>query len=96
MSEGAENVRRTGPVSKPGLQDVLPLSPLQEGLLFHALYDTDGADVYTVQTSLDLDGDLENPRKDGAPRRSCPYDARFQPKPMRAAIAGAFTTARSR
>ncbi|MDR6979072.1 amino acid adenylation domain-containing protein/non-ribosomal peptide synthase protein (TIGR01720 family) [Streptomyces sp. 3330] len=39
--------------------DVLPLTPLQEGLLFHALYDEDTADVYTVQLALDLDGPLD-------------------------------------
>ena len=44
---------------QPGLHDVLPLSPLQEGLLFHALYDTDGPDIYTVQTGIDLEGDLD-------------------------------------
>ncbi|MDN0200020.1 amino acid adenylation domain-containing protein, partial [Streptomyces sp. S.PNR 29] len=38
--------------------DVLPLSPLQEGLLFHALYDTDGPDVYTTQLALRLEGHL--------------------------------------
>ena len=43
----------------PGLQDVFPLSPLQEGLLFHALYDTEGPDVYTVQAVLDLEGALD-------------------------------------
>ena len=31
------------------LDDVLPLSPLQEGLLFHALYDEHERDVYTAQ-----------------------------------------------
>ena len=31
------------------IEDILPLSPLQEGLLFHALYDAQGPDVYTVQ-----------------------------------------------
>ncbi|MFF2097523.1 amino acid adenylation domain-containing protein [Streptomyces sp. NPDC058202] len=39
--------------------DVLPLTPLQEGMLFHALYDSEGSDVYTVQTSLELTGPLD-------------------------------------
>ena len=30
----------------PRLEDILPLSPLQEGLLFHALYDAAGPDVW--------------------------------------------------
>ncbi|WP_107420956.1 non-ribosomal peptide synthetase [Streptomyces sp. CB03234] len=42
-----------------GLTDVLPLSPLQEGLLFHALYDERGADAYTTQIALDLRGELD-------------------------------------
>ncbi|MEU9033202.1 amino acid adenylation domain-containing protein, partial [Streptomyces sp. NPDC048383] len=46
-------------MTKPGLADVLPLSPLQEGLLFHALYDENAADVYTVQLMFDLDGPLD-------------------------------------
>ncbi|MEU6221502.1 amino acid adenylation domain-containing protein [Streptomyces sp. NPDC047022] len=45
--------------SRHTLTDVLPLSPLQEGLLFHALYDEGTADVYTVQLSLDLEGVLD-------------------------------------
>ncbi len=40
------------------IEDVLPLSPLQEGLLFHALYDGRGPDVYTVQLVLALAGPL--------------------------------------
>ncbi|MGO1056271.1 amino acid adenylation domain-containing protein [Crossiella sp. CA198] len=40
------------------IQDVLPLTPLQEGLLFHAQYDEQGADVYVAQLVLDLDGPL--------------------------------------
>src|SRR5215467_5243557 len=40
----------------PKYIDVLPLSPLQEGLLFHALLDPDGADVYVVQLVLELAG----------------------------------------
>ncbi|HEY4972813.1 MAG TPA: condensation domain-containing protein, partial [Steroidobacteraceae bacterium] len=43
----------------PQLEDILPLSPLQEGLLFHALYDAQGPDVYTVQLVLGLDGPLD-------------------------------------
>ncbi|WP_162624807.1 non-ribosomal peptide synthetase [Streptomyces cadmiisoli] len=40
----------------PGHHDVLPLSPLQQGLLFHAQYDEQAPDVYTVQLVLDLSG----------------------------------------
>ncbi|SPE64234.1 Linear gramicidin synthase subunit D [Streptomyces netropsis] len=40
------------------LADVLPLAPLQQGLLFHALYDTEGSDVYSVQMAFDFEGDL--------------------------------------
>ncbi|GIM89169.1 hypothetical protein Ato02nite_009620 [Paractinoplanes toevensis] len=44
----------------PGLVDVLPLTPLQEGLFYlHAL---DGTDVYTVQQQLDLEGDVDPDR----------------------------------
>ncbi|MDJ0382275.1 non-ribosomal peptide synthetase [Streptomyces sp. G-G2] len=46
-------------MSKSGPEDILPLSPLQEGLLFHALYDESGNDVYTVQIVLDLGGGLD-------------------------------------
>ncbi|MCP3804556.1 amino acid adenylation domain-containing protein [Allokutzneria sp. A3M-2-11 16] len=42
-----------------GLEDVLPLSPLQEGLLFHALYDNEAVDVYNTQLVLHLRGELD-------------------------------------
>ncbi|MBC9710975.1 amino acid adenylation domain-containing protein [Streptomyces sp. TRM66268-LWL] len=42
-----------------GLSDVLPLTPLQEGLLFHAVYDRQELDVYAVQLVLDLEGPLD-------------------------------------
>ncbi len=41
------------------IEDILPLSPLQEGLLFHALYDAQAPDVYTVQLELTLEGALD-------------------------------------
>ncbi|WP_410607963.1 amino acid adenylation domain-containing protein [Amycolatopsis sp. lyj-109] len=40
-----------------GLQDILPLTPLQEGLLYHAALG--GGDVYHVQLVVDLEGDLD-------------------------------------
>ncbi|MEW2115622.1 amino acid adenylation domain-containing protein [Streptomyces sp. NPDC005474] len=51
----------------PGLTDVLPLSPLQEGLFFHAAYDATGTDAYTGQIILTLDGPLDP----DALRRAC-------------------------
>ncbi|MCA1681907.1 MAG: condensation domain-containing protein, partial [Actinobacteria bacterium] len=47
--------------SYPGLVDVWPLSPMQEGLLFHALYDQAESDVYVVQHIFDLTGALDAP-----------------------------------
>src|SRR5205807_4376058 len=46
-------------IAYPQLEDVLPLSPLQAGLLFHSLYDAQGPDVYTVQLQLHLQGVLD-------------------------------------
>ncbi|GAA3667196.1 hypothetical protein GCM10022267_62060 [Lentzea roselyniae] len=45
-------------VSDP-IEDVLPLSPLQQGMLFHALYDESADDVYTAQFVLGLSGDVD-------------------------------------
>ncbi|MEO3755457.1 amino acid adenylation domain-containing protein [Streptomyces sp. B6B3] len=44
----------------PGLEDVLPLSGLQEGFLFHALFDEQGTDVYVEQIVLGLEGPLDS------------------------------------
>ncbi len=41
--------------------DVLPLSPLQEGLLFHAVAAGPADDVYTAQLVIDLTGPLDVP-----------------------------------
>ncbi|MFG2677239.1 amino acid adenylation domain-containing protein [Streptomyces sp. NPDC048445] len=38
------------------LEDVLPLTPLQAGMHFHALYDSHAVDVYTAQFVFDLEG----------------------------------------
>ncbi|MFP3987345.1 amino acid adenylation domain-containing protein [Streptomyces sp. E11-3] len=51
-------------VRQTSLEAVLPLSPLQQGILFHALFDegdVDGerVDFYTVQTPLELVGALD-------------------------------------
>ncbi|WP_374230423.1 amino acid adenylation domain-containing protein [Rhodococcus sp. ARC_M6] len=43
------------------LADLLPLSPLQEGLLFHAVRDG-AADVYTLTARFDLSGPLDEAR----------------------------------
>ena len=45
----------------PGHADVLPLTPLQEGLLFHSglAEQGAGADAYTVQLEIDLDGPVD-------------------------------------
>ncbi|MCS7477865.1 amino acid adenylation domain-containing protein [Umezawaea endophytica] len=43
----------------PGLADVWPLSPLQEGMLFERAFDEGGVDVYQSQRILDLDGPLD-------------------------------------
>ncbi|MFE6775878.1 amino acid adenylation domain-containing protein [Streptomyces sp. NPDC057702] len=44
-----------------GLDDILPLSPLQEGLLFHSAFDARALDVYTLQLAFDLRGPLSGP-----------------------------------
>ncbi|MEU1470614.1 amino acid adenylation domain-containing protein [Streptomyces sp. NPDC005761] len=38
------------------LEDVLPLTPLQAGMHFHALYDSHAVDVYTAQFVFELEG----------------------------------------
>ena len=44
----------------PALEDILPLSPLQEGLLFHALYDAHGVDLYTMPIAFAVEEPLES------------------------------------
>ncbi|GAA4024768.1 hypothetical protein GCM10022247_56490 [Allokutzneria multivorans] len=46
-------------MKRSALEDVLPLSPLQEGMYFHASYDEGGVDVYHSQFVLGLGGAVE-------------------------------------
>ncbi|WP_157514315.1 non-ribosomal peptide synthetase, partial [Nocardia concava] len=46
----------------PTLTDVWPATPLQSGMMFHALFDPDAVDVYTVQLVLSLDGEVDSAR----------------------------------
>ncbi|MEV6618091.1 amino acid adenylation domain-containing protein [Streptomyces sp. NPDC051051] len=51
-------------MKQTSLEAVLPLTPLQQGMLFHALFDEGDAtapsvDFYTVQTPLELTGTLD-------------------------------------
>ncbi|PKV83178.1 non-ribosomal peptide synthetase [Streptomyces sp. TLI_146] len=48
--------------SQSAVEDILPLSPLQEGMLFHSGYDQDSRHLYIAQFSVDLQGALEAAR----------------------------------
>ncbi|MEV5576185.1 amino acid adenylation domain-containing protein [Spirillospora sp. NPDC052269] len=50
---------RTDAKKPSQLQDVWPLSPLQQGLFFHARYADASADVYTAQAVVELRGALD-------------------------------------
>ncbi|SEG89221.1 amino acid adenylation domain-containing protein [Nonomuraea solani] len=48
------------PTSTPSpIEDILPLSPLQEGLLFHARLESEASSLYVAQFTVDLDGDVD-------------------------------------
>uniref|UniRef100_UPI0021C01821 condensation domain-containing protein n=1 Tax=Frankia gtarii TaxID=2950102 RepID=UPI0021C01821 len=47
-------------MNRSNIEEVLPLAPLQEGLLFHAV--AGGSDAYTVQLTVDLAGPLDAAR----------------------------------
>ncbi|MFE2053908.1 condensation domain-containing protein, partial [Streptomyces sp. NPDC059459] len=46
-------------MKQAGLEDILPLTPLQEGLLFHGLYNPEAQDVYVSQHILDIAGPVD-------------------------------------
>ncbi|WP_156789349.1 condensation domain-containing protein, partial [Mycobacterium intermedium] len=51
------------------VDDILPLTPLQQGLLFHAVTTQGGDEVYAVQVSVTLSGPLDAHRLGAAVRR---------------------------
>jgi amino acid adenylation domain-containing protein len=56
-----------GRVTGSSIEDVLPLTPLQAGLLFHAQFDEAGPNLYTMQLSALLSGPVDV----GALRAAC-------------------------
>jgi amino acid adenylation domain-containing protein/non-ribosomal peptide synthase protein (TIGR01720 family) len=50
---------RVESVSPFPVADIWPLSPLQEGIYFHASYDSSAVDVYTAQDTFDFDHRLD-------------------------------------
>lgn len=46
----------------PALTDVWPATPLQAGMMFHALFDPDAVDVYTIQLVVDLHDTVDTAR----------------------------------
>ncbi|MFF7312042.1 amino acid adenylation domain-containing protein [Streptomyces sp. NPDC008137] len=53
----------------PALRDILPLTPLQEGLYFHSVFDDDSAGAYVEQQLLTLDGEVDPARLAAAATR---------------------------
>ncbi|MEU9360428.1 amino acid adenylation domain-containing protein [Streptomyces sp. NPDC048301] len=53
----------------PDLRDVLPLTPLQEGLYFHSVFDDDSAGSYVEQQLLTLEGEVDAARLSDAATR---------------------------
>ncbi|GGJ91979.1 non-ribosomal peptide synthetase [Streptomyces camponoticapitis] len=53
----------------PALRDILPLTPLQEGLYFHSVFDDDSTGSYVEQQLLTLDGDVDADRLAAAATR---------------------------
>ncbi|MFD5842895.1 non-ribosomal peptide synthetase [Streptomyces chartreusis] len=53
----------------PALADILPLTPLQEGLYFHSVFDDDSAGAYVEQQLLTLEGEVDAERLAAAATR---------------------------
>ena len=72
------------------VSDVYPLSPMQEGMLFHAVMEP-GTGVYVDQAVVTLNGELE-PQRFAAQHRLCGRDRQragtdtHQPAPVRSHV----------
>ncbi|MDQ0982849.1 non-ribosomal peptide synthetase [Streptomyces sp. V2I9] len=53
----------------PALHDILPLTPLQEGLYFHSVFDDEATGAYVEQQLLSLDGEVDAERLEAAATR---------------------------
>ncbi|MFE2058431.1 amino acid adenylation domain-containing protein [Streptomyces sp. NPDC059446] len=53
----------------PELRDILPLTPLQEGLYFHSVFDDDSSGSYVEQQLLTLEGEVDAGRLAAAATR---------------------------
>ncbi|QNP68746.1 amino acid adenylation domain-containing protein [Streptomyces roseirectus] len=53
----------------PHLTDILPLTPLQEGLYFHSVFDDDASGAYVEQQLLTLEGEVDAERLAAAATR---------------------------
>ncbi|MET8976823.1 amino acid adenylation domain-containing protein [Streptomyces sp. NPDC004539] len=53
----------------PRLKDILPLTPLQEGLYFHSVFDDDSSGAYVEQQLLTLEGEISEARLAAAATR---------------------------
>ena len=62
MKEQIVTVDDTRAKPRSSVEDVWPLSPLQEGMLYHTALSTDGLDTYTVQSIYGIDGPLDADR----------------------------------
>ncbi|MDX8035651.1 amino acid adenylation domain-containing protein [Lentzea sp. BCCO 10_0856] len=56
-------------LDSPALRDVLPLTPLQEGLYFHSVFDDESAHRYVEQQLLTLTGSVDASRLEAAATR---------------------------
>ncbi|WP_261717665.1 non-ribosomal peptide synthetase [Streptomyces sp. FZ201] len=67
------------------IEELLPLTPLQQGFFFHSLTSGSGGDVYVVQQVLDLAGPVDGPTLRRAAQRlldrHAPLRAAFRQRP---------------
>src|SRR5580765_5126690 len=56
----AESAQSSEPMKLQNVEDVYPLSPMQQGMLFHSLYEP-GSGVYLIELGCRIDGKLDIP-----------------------------------